>query len=157
MTTYLGKSCSFGLPRVPFVNCRRFMYLVISLLVYRAGCGIWLYQFLIMLILLLFYEVLVLQVEVTNQWAWQRQKCHSSPELSCWTNQASNWKAQNWNTVPHKRSSVSHETNSLRWNSMCNMWFICFPWWSIDELENLHEDRTSNYMFWVTAEAEGQV
>ena len=47
MTTYLGKSCSFGLPRVPLVNCRRFMYLVISLLVYRAGCGIWLYQFLI--------------------------------------------------------------------------------------------------------------
>ena len=34
------KRCSFGLPRVPFVNCRRFMYLVISLLVYRAGCGI---------------------------------------------------------------------------------------------------------------------
>ena len=26
MTTYLGKSCSFGLPRVPFVNCRPFMY-----------------------------------------------------------------------------------------------------------------------------------
>ena len=47
MTTYLGKSCSFGLPQVPFVNCRQFMYLVISLLVLRAGCGIWLYQFLI--------------------------------------------------------------------------------------------------------------
>ena len=47
MTTYLGKSCSFGLPRVPFVNCGQFMYLVISLLVLRAGCGIWLYQFLI--------------------------------------------------------------------------------------------------------------
>ena len=47
MTTYLGKTCSFGLPRVPFVNCRQFMYLVISLLVLRAGCGIWLYQFLI--------------------------------------------------------------------------------------------------------------
>ena len=31
MTTYLGKSCSFGLPRVPLVNCRQFMYLVISL------------------------------------------------------------------------------------------------------------------------------
>ena len=30
MTTYLGKSCSFGLPRVPFVNCGQFMYLVIS-------------------------------------------------------------------------------------------------------------------------------
>ena len=26
MTTYLGKSCSFGLPRVSFVNCRQFMY-----------------------------------------------------------------------------------------------------------------------------------
>ena len=31
MTTYLGKSCSFGLPRVPFVNCRQFMYLVFFL------------------------------------------------------------------------------------------------------------------------------
>ena len=47
MTTYLGKSCLFSLPWVPFVNCRRFMYLVISFLVYRAGCGIWFYQFLI--------------------------------------------------------------------------------------------------------------
>ena len=28
MTTYLGKRCSFGLPRVLFVNCRQFMYLV---------------------------------------------------------------------------------------------------------------------------------
>ena len=36
MTTYLGKSCSFVLPRVPFVNCRQFMYLVISFLVLRA-------------------------------------------------------------------------------------------------------------------------
>ena len=47
MTTCLGKSCSFGLPRVPFVNCCQFMYLVISLLVLRAGFGIWFYQFLI--------------------------------------------------------------------------------------------------------------
>ena len=47
MTTYLGKSCSFGLPHVPFVNCCQFMYLVISLLVLRAGYGIWLCQFLI--------------------------------------------------------------------------------------------------------------
>ena len=31
LVTYLGKSCSFCLPRVPFVNCRQFMYLVISL------------------------------------------------------------------------------------------------------------------------------
>ena len=29
MTTRLGKSCSFGLPRVPFVNCCQFMYLVV--------------------------------------------------------------------------------------------------------------------------------
>ena len=29
MTTYLGKSCSLGLLRVPFENCRQFMYLVI--------------------------------------------------------------------------------------------------------------------------------
>ena len=46
MTTCLGKSCSFSLPRVPFVNCCQFKYLVVSLLVLRAGCGIWLYQFL---------------------------------------------------------------------------------------------------------------
>ena len=26
MTTYLGKSCSFCLPRVPFENCRQCMY-----------------------------------------------------------------------------------------------------------------------------------
>ena len=31
MITYLGKSCSFGLPRVPVVNYGQFMYLVISL------------------------------------------------------------------------------------------------------------------------------
>ena len=37
----------FGLPLVPFVNCCQFMYLVVSLLVLRAGCGTWLYQFLI--------------------------------------------------------------------------------------------------------------
>ena len=53
MTTCLGKSCSFGLPRVPFVNCCQFMYLVISLLVLRAGFGIWLYQFLIIAYLFL--------------------------------------------------------------------------------------------------------
>ena len=37
----------FALPRVPFVECCQFVYSVISLLVLRAGCGIWLYQFLI--------------------------------------------------------------------------------------------------------------
>ena len=48
MTTYLGKSCSF-------VNCRQFMYLVISLLVLRAGYGILLYQFLIIAYLFTFF------------------------------------------------------------------------------------------------------
>ena len=47
MTTCLGKSYSFGLPREPFVNCCQFMHLVISFLVLRTRCGIWLYQFLI--------------------------------------------------------------------------------------------------------------
>ena len=31
MTTCLGKGCSFGLPRVLFVNCFQILYLVISL------------------------------------------------------------------------------------------------------------------------------
>ena len=33
-----GKSYSFGLPCMPFINCCQFMCLVISLLVLRAGC-----------------------------------------------------------------------------------------------------------------------
>ena len=57
MTTCLGKSCSFGLSRVPFVNCCQFMYLVISLLVLRAGYGIWLYQFLIIAYLFTFHSL----------------------------------------------------------------------------------------------------
>ena len=39
VTTCLGKTCSFGLPRVPFVNCCQFMYLFISLLVLRTEYG----------------------------------------------------------------------------------------------------------------------
>ena len=39
MAACLGKSCSFGLPRVPFVNCCQFMYLGVSLLVLRQGVG----------------------------------------------------------------------------------------------------------------------
>ena len=57
MTTCLGKSCSFGLPRVPFVNCCQFMYLVISLLVLSAECGIWLYQFRIIAYLFTFIRI----------------------------------------------------------------------------------------------------
>ena len=61
MTTCLAKSCSFGLPQVPFVNCCQFMYLVISLLVLRAGCGIWLYRFLIIAYLFTFSWLCCLQ------------------------------------------------------------------------------------------------
>ena len=59
MATCLGKSCSFGLPRVPFVKCCQFMYLVISLLVLRAGCGIRLCQFLIIAYLFSFYMLVL--------------------------------------------------------------------------------------------------
>ena len=37
---------------------------------------------------------------------------------------------------------VSVESSSLFHHSIY-LWFICFPWWSIDELENLHVDRTT--------------
>ena len=37
--------------------------------------------------------------------------------------------------VPVESSSLLHHSIYL--------WFICFPWWSIDELENLHADRTT--------------
>ena len=50
MTTCMGKSCSFGLPRVPFVNCCQFMYLVIFLLDHLVWgrsswslCLLWIY------------------------------------------------------------------------------------------------------------------
>ena len=50
---------------------------------------------------------------------------------------------------------VSVESSSLFHHSIYP-WFICFRWWSIDEFENLHADRTTNYLFWVIAEAEGK-
>ena len=39
MTNYLGKSCSFCLPRVPFVSCRRSVCLVISLFGFEGRIG----------------------------------------------------------------------------------------------------------------------
>ena len=41
MTICLGRSFSFGLPRVPFVNCCHFMYVVLSLLVLRKELFFW--------------------------------------------------------------------------------------------------------------------
>ena len=67
MIRCLGKSCSFGLPRMPFVNCCQFMYLVISLLLLRAGYGIWLYQFLNIAYLFTFDEIdFSLVIRATN-------------------------------------------------------------------------------------------
>ena len=77
MTTYLGKSCSFGLPRGPFVNCRQFMYLVISLLVLRAGCGIRLYQFLIIAYLFTLFVV-------NKQCTWSYLRNRSALAVNCW-------------------------------------------------------------------------
>ena len=37
---------------------------------------------------------------------------------------------------------VSVESSSLLHHSIY-LWFICFTWWFIDELENLHADRTT--------------
>ena len=37
---------------------------------------------------------------------------------------------------------VSVESSSLLHHSIY-LWFICLTWWSIDELENLHADRTT--------------
>ena len=51
---------------------------------------------------------------------------------------------------------VSVETPSLFHHSFY-LWFICFPWWSIDDWENLHADRATNYMFWAISEAEDDV
>ena len=73
MTTCMGKSCSFGLPRVSFVNCCHFMYLVVSLLVLRARCGIWLYQFLIIAYLFTLYILYVLILHVFYVY-WHKQE-----------------------------------------------------------------------------------
>ena len=79
MTTCLGKSCSFGLPRVPFVNYCQFMYLVISLLVLRAGCGIWLNRFLIIAYLFtLVYTIHLPTFHVCTK--FQSSRPHSSWE-----------------------------------------------------------------------------
>ena len=78
MTTYLGKSCSFCLPRVPFVNCRQFMYLVISLLVLRAGYGIWLYQFLIIAYLFTLNVKTVTNVTTATYVKNKNAKCKNS-------------------------------------------------------------------------------
>ena len=83
MTTCLGKSCSFGLPCMPFVNCCQFMYLVISLLVLRTGYGIWLYLFLI------FAYLFTFQVCMVRKWTLSLGiifiNCCMYPYVTTWT------------------------------------------------------------------------
>ena len=81
MTTYLGKGCSFCLPRVPFVNCRQFMYLVISLLVLRAGYGIWLYQFLIIAYLFTFQSTTVSITQIRRHYISTNTITNAFPSL----------------------------------------------------------------------------
>ena len=42
----------------------------------------------------------------------------------------------------YRSQHVFVESSSLLHHSIY-LWFICFTWWSIDELENLHADRTT--------------
>ena len=81
MTTCLGKNCWFHLPQVPFVNCYQFMYLVLSLLVLRAGYGIWLYQFLVIA-----YQFLIIAY-LSTSWKIIIPKLSPKPTSSvslCW-------------------------------------------------------------------------
>ena len=55
-----------------FVNCRQFMYLVISLLVLRAGYGIWLYQFLIIAYLFTFFLIFTIANTVISKKSYFR-------------------------------------------------------------------------------------
>ena len=122
MTTYMRKSCSFGLPRVPFVNCRQFMYLVISLLVLRAGCGIWLYQFLIIAYRFtsrnphgnktkLFHHILMTNVANRLKTIKLTSRIMTSHCTSCWhiTHQ--------WNSIlcPKKTCMYLSQNNACKW------------------------------------------
>ena len=103
MTTCLGKNCSFGLPRVPFVNCCQFMYLAISLLVLRAGCGIWLYRFLI--IAYLFTSVRLLVYTLTSKhFAETDMKMTATRQNDINTSKSSFWRhARESSYTPHVR------------------------------------------------------
>ena len=110
MTTYFGKSCSFCLPRVPFVNCRLFMYLVISLLVLRAGYGIWLYQFLIIAYL---FTLLNMSHDKTNPTKWRCVQWKlGSDWASAQSSLSSQWVARNPSFL-HADSEDSDQTGRM--------------------------------------------
>ena len=82
MTTCLWKSYSLGLPQVHFVNCCQYMYLIVSLLILRAGCGIWSYQFLIiayLFTLTLNFNLIIFNIKVSYllRKTFSNTKCES--------------------------------------------------------------------------------
>ena len=123
MTTYLGKSCSFGLPQVPFVNCCQFMYLVIYLSVLRAGCGIWLYQFLIIAYLF----------TLKPMRRYLQKKCSCSYIF--------HWNSRHW-----LKCSCSY---IFHWNS--RHWLKCSCTYRCELKKNLtsqYRNTMSRYIFW---------
>ena len=60
-------------------------------------------------------------------------QCSSAPVVLFDTPGISRYRSQH--VVSVKSSSLFHHSIYL--------WFICFPWWFIDGLENLHADRTT--------------
>ena len=60
-----------------------------------------------------------------------------SPRINCWFSFAPvfQWCCSTPQGYPGVGRNTFHHSIYL--------WFICFPWWSIDELENLHADRTT--------------
>ena len=129
MTTYLGKICSFGLPRVPCVNCRQFVYLVISLLVLRAGCGIWLHQFLIIAYLFTCNEGYGLKLSIKLVGAWCSVFGRANRGSNVWMSAALTFQCWSCCCV------------LFLFHLSVESWFICLLFWWIVELEVLHADR----------------
>ena len=70
---------------------------------------------------------------------------HGPPGFNCWFFFCSSVPVVLFDTPGISRCRSPHvsvESSSLLHHSTY-LWFICFTWWSIDELENLHADRTT--------------
>ena len=80
-------------------------------------------------------------------WFWPDFFCLllGPPGFNCWFSFAPVFQQCLFDTPGISRCRSQHvpvESSSLLHHSIY-LWFICFPWWSIDELENLHTDRTT--------------
>ena len=118
MTSYLGKSCSFCLPRVPFVNCRQFMYLVISLLVFE--CRIWDLIVLVPDHCLSFYFILhnppIRWAPLINL-AYSQRHYFTALQISYVSRYLSLWSSS---LLRHKRGSTLFKTNIfISWLTNC--------------------------------------